>query len=513
LSTDAQGISTKMVKFVGNEIATPLAHIFNLSLSSGNFPKKLKLCRVIPLFKAGNALECDNYRPISLLSSISKILEKIVAQKLIHHLLSNDLLYSHQYGFLPNRSTEHNLMQIMNYISQALNEGNLCIAVFLDLRKAFDVCNHEILLKKLEKMGVRGIAHVWFQNYLAGRSQFVDISGEHSDALNIEISVIQGSILGPILFLCYINDFYRATSLFTALFADDTTGLGKGKNLNLLTAYVNAELQKISNWLRSNKMAINTAKTKYIVFRTRGKRIDPADCQLVYNDNEIGAPEDPNQIYPITRIYNDGEEKSFKLLGVFFDEYLSFDDHVSSLCVKISKSLFCLHRIKNFVTNSALKSLYYAMIHSHIAYCINIYGCASATVLNKLIVKQKEAIRVISLAKYRDHTIPLFKKLGILPLNELIRYSALRFMHKYKHNRLPFSFNETWSTNRARNPDVILRNADNFYIPAHNFATIKKHPFFNFPKLWNEDSNDKLNPSYKQYSKCVKSALLNSLVV
>jgi hypothetical protein len=105
------------------------------------------------LFKAGNALECDNYRPISLLSSISKILERIVAQKLINHLLSNDLLYSHQYGFLPNRSTEHNLMQIMNYISQALNEGNFCIAVFLDLRKAFDVCNHEILLKKLEKMG------------------------------------------------------------------------------------------------------------------------------------------------------------------------------------------------------------------------------------------------------------------------------------------------------------------------------------------------------------------------
>ena len=259
-------------------------------------------------------------------------------------------------------------------------------------------------------------------------------------------------------------------------------------------------------------MAINTAKTKYIVFRTRGKRIDPADCQLVYNDNEIGAPEDPNQIYPITRIYNDGEEKSFKLLGVFFDEYLSFDDHVSSLCVKISKSLFCLHRIKNFVTNSALKSLYYAMIHSHIAYCINIYGCASATVLNKLIVKQKEAIRVVSLANYRDHTIPLFKKHGILPLNELIRYSALKFMHKFKHNRLPFSFNEIWTTNRARNPDVILRNADNFYVPAHNFATIKKHPYFYFPKIWNEDSNDKLNPSHKQYLKCVKSALLNSLV-
>jgi hypothetical protein len=126
---------------------------------------------------------------------------------------------------------------------------------------------------ELEKMGNKGTAYAWFQNYLAGHSQFVDISGEHLDALNIEISVIQGSILGPILFLCYINDFYCATSLFTALFANDTTGLGKGKNLNLLTAYVNAELQKISNWLRSNKMAINTVKTKYIVFRTRGKKL------------------------------------------------------------------------------------------------------------------------------------------------------------------------------------------------------------------------------------------------
>jgi hypothetical protein len=228
-SQDAQGISTKMIKFIGNEIAAPLSHIFNLSLSSGEFPSKLKLCRVIPIFKAGNALDCDNYRPISLLSSISKILEKIVAQKLVNHLLSNDLLYPHQYGFLPKRSAEQNLLQIMNYVAQALDEGNFCIAVFLDLKKAFDVCDHEILLKKLFKMGIRGVAYKWFQNYLSGRSQFVDIGEDRSDPLNIDISVIQGSILGPILFLCYINDFYSATSLFSVLFADDTTGLGKGK--------------------------------------------------------------------------------------------------------------------------------------------------------------------------------------------------------------------------------------------------------------------------------------------
>ncbi len=144
-SCDINGQSTKMIKTISNEISIPLAHIFNLSLSQGVFPEKLKNCRVIPIFKAGDQLDVDNYRPISLLSSISKILEKIVADKLIYHLLSNDLIYQHQYGFLPKRATEHNLLHIVNFITSALNEGKYCMGVFLDLRKAFDVCSHEIL--------------------------------------------------------------------------------------------------------------------------------------------------------------------------------------------------------------------------------------------------------------------------------------------------------------------------------------------------------------------------------
>jgi hypothetical protein len=385
--------------------------------------------------------------------------------------------------------------------------------VFLDLKKAFDVCSHEILLKKLEKMGIRGTALIWFGNYLAGRSQFVDIDGEKSDALPIDISVIQGSILGPILFLCYINDFYTATSLFSVLFADDTTGLGKGKNLRDLTQYMNFELQKIANWFRSNKMAINTAKTKFIVFRTRGKRVDPNDCILIYNNNEIGKPENPNLLFPITRVHNDGIEKNFKLLGVLFDEYLSFDDHISHLCAKISKSLYCMNRVKNFVTQNALKMLYFSMVHSHLSYCINVYGCANLTSLNSLKLKQKAAIRVVSKAGHRDHTNPLFKQLGILPLNELIKYSNLKFMHKFSHKSLPLSFHDLWISNRERNPNLVLRNADNLYVPAHNYATLKRLPLFTFPKVWNDDMNVKENPSLRVYMKSVKSALLNSIVV
>jgi hypothetical protein len=268
-------------------------------------------------------------------------------------------------------------------------------------------------------MGINDTALDWFSNYLSGRTQKVDIDGTFSDSKEINISVIQGSILGPILFLCYINDFWTATSLFSALFADDTTCLGKGKNLSELTTFVNQKLQKIANWFRSNKMAVNTAKTKFIVFRTRGKPINPRDCRLLFNSNEIGKPEDPALIYEIERVHSEGQLKSFKLLGILLDEYLSFDEHINSLCAKISKSLFCINRVKNFINQETKKTLYFAMVHSHLIYCLSVYSCATSTSLNKLRVKQKEAIRAICHAGHREHTAPLFKQLKILPLKVL----------------------------------------------------------------------------------------------
>ena len=286
-SADFDGVSSKMIKFVIQSIAIPLSHIFNLSLSSGTFPEKLKKSRVIPIFKNGSKHDCNNYRPISLLSSISKILEKIVANRLIDHLDNNNLLYTHQYGFTPGKSTEQNLLQVLDYVTKALNNNQYCIGVFIDLKKAFDVCSHSILLKKLSLMGVNGVALNWFRTYLSNRTQCVDINGNLSAEKRLLLSVIQGSILGPILFLCYINDLYLCTTLFTTLFADDGTCLAKDANLNNLIKYVNNELQKISNWFLSNKMAVNTSKTKYIIFHTQGKQIGN-NVQLLFNSNEMG---------------------------------------------------------------------------------------------------------------------------------------------------------------------------------------------------------------------------------
>ena len=396
-SCDLDGMSLKLLKAIAVSISVPLAHIFNLSLDNGKFPDKLKLSRIVPVYKSGDPKLCDNYRPIALVNTLSKVLEKIVSIKLTNHLQINDLLYKHQYGFLKGRSTEQNLLHVVNFISQALNKGNFCIGIFLDLKKAFNVCSHDILLKKLKKFGIEGKAHDWFKSYLLNRKQKVDIMGNLSEETTINISVLQGTTLGPILFLCYINDIYNASSLATFLFADDTSCLAEHNNLNDLIVFVNCELQKLANWFRSNKMAVNISKTKYIIFRTKGKQIDYNIPPVTFNDNEIGVQNDPNNISILERVYIDNpeqEHKYYKLLGVYLDEYLSFDKHVSYICAKLARANFCIKRAANKLSIKALTSLYYALVHPHLLYCNTILNCTSAKNLTKIAKLQKKQLEL-----------------------------------------------------------------------------------------------------------------------
>jgi hypothetical protein len=196
-SVDCNNISMDIIKFVSYEISVPLSHIFRQSIETGIFPNRFKTSRVVPIFKQGDKRQCDNYRPIALVNSFSKILEKMVAIDLSNHLDRNNLLYKHQYGFQRGKSVEHNLIQVTNYIGQALNQGKWCIGVFLDLKKAFDTVQHDILLKKFEKFGVRDTALEWFKSYLTNRTQCVDIDGVLSDFKDILMSVISGQLIRP----------------------------------------------------------------------------------------------------------------------------------------------------------------------------------------------------------------------------------------------------------------------------------------------------------------------------
>ena len=254
-----------------------------------------------------------------------------MSNQLVTHLEYNKLLYEHQYGFQRGKSTVHNLTHLTNFVSRELNEKKFVIGVFLDLKKAFDVVNHEILLKKFKKIGLNGVVLEWFTSYLEGRSQCVDINGHLSKEISIDISVLQGSILGPLLFLCFINDLPTITNLLTLLFADDTAGLKSGFNLDELITEVNIELNKLAIWFRANKMAVNVSKTKYIIFKPKGMKINiEPDKGIVYDENEMGMPRNESKITPLVRIYNDNPDpcnRTYKLLGLYLDEHLSFDYH------------------------------------------------------------------------------------------------------------------------------------------------------------------------------------------
>ncbi|MBM3938999.1 MAG: hypothetical protein FJ333_10175, partial [Sphingomonadales bacterium] len=293
-SQDLEGISLKLLKSVSTIVSVPLSHIFNLSLDQGIFPSALKCSRTVPVFKNGNKNLCDNYRPISLVPTISKILEKIIAIKLSNHLDINKLLYKHQYGFQRGKQTEQNLIHLLNFVSNSLNNNKICMGIFLDIKKAFDCVPHDLLFKKLHGLGIRDKALDWFKSYLTDRRQMCDVNGSLSDVKHIDIGVLQGSTLGPILFLCFINDLPNSCpNALSLLFADDTACLISDDNPASLFRRANSELKGLANWFRTNKLAVNVSKTKYIVFHTKQKKLNLTDLHLQYddNDNNISLPD------------------------------------------------------------------------------------------------------------------------------------------------------------------------------------------------------------------------------
>ena len=207
-------------------------------------------------------------------------------------------------------------------------------------------------------MGITGIALNWFKSYLSNRKQKFDINGNLSESKDLKISVLQGTILGPILLLCYINDLPQATNLLSRLFADDTACTASHSNLETLINQTNTEIQKIANWFRANRMAVNISKTKFIIFHGRGKRVNMNNLQIVYNNNEICKPEDPSLITPLERVFDghpNKESRSYKLLGVHFDECLTFKTHINIVSNKINQSIYCINRANPFLTKKTFK--------------------------------------------------------------------------------------------------------------------------------------------------------------
>ena len=285
-SPDSYEIPIKMVKYISDSLSSVLAELINESFSTGQHPSLLKFAKVIPIHKANSKLEVSNYRPISLLPIFNKIFERLMHNRLTKFLEKHEILYPQQFGFQKRKSTTQAILNLCDQLTNAIENKEFSRCIFLDLAKAFDTVDHEILLSKLSHYGIRGTALDWFKSYLSDRTQKVYINGFLSESRNVTHGVPQGSVLGPLLFLLYINDMpYCSEILKFHLFADDTSIFFSHKNQHELEIIVNNELKKVSDWLSANRLTLNVAKSNFLLLSK--KKSTSFKTNIMINDTPI----------------------------------------------------------------------------------------------------------------------------------------------------------------------------------------------------------------------------------
>ena len=416
-------IPTNILKSFSASLANPLAKIINQSFSEGVFPSSLKLASICPIFKKKEKDKCENYRPISLLSNISKLFERAMHSRVYDFFEKYKLLYKNQFGFRKKHSTNHAILNIVEDIRKSLDNKSFVCGVFIDLEKAFDTVNHAILLKKLDFYGIRGLSNQWLTSYLSDRKQCVKFKNSSSKFQNVTCGVPQGSILGPLLFLIYINDMHQAiNNSSTYHFADDTYLKFSSKCEKELRKKMNADLKSLFTWLCANRLSLNVAKTEFIIFKPPQKSLS---TRLTLKLNG-------------TVLY---ESKKIKYLGLIVDDRLKWNFHINELGKSLGRAIGIIYRLKK--TGCPLKillNLYFALFQSHLSYGLLAWGTASKTSIEKLFIMQKKIIRIISGDSYTAHTGPIFKKLEVLNLWDLYDHSFAKFMFDFHHDDLPDVF-------------------------------------------------------------------------
>ncbi len=466
-SSGHDNISNILLKGIGNSITYPLERIFNRSIIDGEFPQQMKLAEVVPLYKSKEKYLTTNYRPVSLLTTTSKVLEKVMHNRLSCFLDQNQILYNSQYGFRKARNCEQAIMELVGKIIQRKAEGNGTMSVFLDLSKAFDTLDHDILLRKMGKYGIRGIANDWFKSYLTKRNLRVKLNVENSiiksDTFDISYGTAQGSCLGPLLFIIFCNDIQlipEYTELI--LFADDTTIYASSKNPKLLAAMMNHDLTLLAIWFKANKLSLNVNKTVALKFWIETNE------RLLLNNTELEW------------------SHTVKFLGIHLDDELKWNIHYTKLCDKLLLNMNLLKLSRNFLNTNCKRNVYFAHIYSHIRYGLPIWGSMiNESQRNKLYKFQKDAVRIILRAKYNSHSNPLFKELKIFPLEICLKSEMIKIGHNVCSKILPLPIRKLFTDKNEK---------------SHGYNTRYKH----IPNLDKEEGarfrNSFLHQAIKSYN-------------
>ena len=506
------GIGNLIVKKVAQSISKPLAEIINLSLSTGSVPEKMKIAKVIPIYKKDNAEIFSNYRPVSVLPCFSKILERLVFNRCINYINKYNLLNEKQFGFRPNHSTYMAIIELVDKVANAVEKNETTIGIFLDLSKAFDTINHDILLYKLEHYGFRGIVLDWFKSYLHNRKQFVRYKMHDSNKKVIKCGVPQGSILGPLLFILYINDIVNTTSLLELiLFADDTTLLFSHPDIASKNCIINNELQEICNWFQANKLSVNAKKTNYMVLGTCQSTSKIIDAN---QDTDSTHDSQPTSSKAKLDIKLDGVSlnrvSSTKFLGVIIDENLTWKNHIDAISKTISRNIGMMTKLKHFVPENILYTLYCTLVLPYINYGILIWGNTCTTYLEKILKLQKWAIRTVTNSHYRSHTGPLFSKYNALTSTDTFKLNLGIFMYKHHTNQLPNIFS-SYFVKHSQKHNYQTRNAQDYSI-NNNKKVFSDRAIRNCgPMFWNTlDSKMKNCKTTKHFKNVLKASLIKN---
>ena len=402
-ATGIDQISCKFIKISAPIISATLTYLFNQTIDQCSFPNEWKTARVSPLYKNGDNTLPENCRPISVLSCISKVMERLLYNQLYNYLNENGLLSENEFGFRKGHSTSTALLDCTNEWYINMDRKLLNLVVFIDLKKAFDTVDHGILLRKLELYGIGGNALKLITSYLHDRSQLCQVNGSISSKREITCGVPQGSILGPLLFLVYVNDLPQCLDKARPrLFADDTNLTASGRNISDVESIMNSELAKLKEWLIANKLSLNVAKTEYMIIGSKS-------MTNKIKDTEVNIKIDNMNIKQVFEC---------KTLGINVDQHLSWKNNTEKLCKKVSSGIGALRRLTDYVDKDSLLSVHNALVQPYFNYCCEVWDVFGRTQSNLLQKLQNRAARIISRSSNEVNQEIFLDKLGWQTLEE-----------------------------------------------------------------------------------------------
>ena len=489
------GISCKFIKKCKPLISLKLQELINNCLSENFFPISLKKSKVIVLHKSDNKENITNYRPISLLPSFSKILERIIHTQIYVHLESNNLLSPNQFGFLPKSSTTSAILSLIHFITNSLDNKKFTSCIFIDLQKAFDTVCHSILVSKLKFLGFSPDAQALINSFLSDRKQTVHLKEFKSSCKNILTGCPQGSILSPLLFLIFVDDIFNLSLKGSIqMYADDIAIKYSASSKSELESFMQSDLNQLKQWFDENNLFMNIKKTNFMMFSLVG----PPETLNVFVEN--------NKIIQVSNT---------KFLGLVLDSNLNWKSHVNQLKSKLLPLFFAFRKSRKFMSYKTALSFYYAHFYSHFIHMIPIWGYARSNVLQPLRILQNGIIKTLKNLPYLYPTSRIYDK-DLLPIDSIVHYETLYLIFRIKNNMLKsndilpiVSDFHPYRTRQVNNFHLSFRNTR---IGQYNIFYHGLREFNNLPiSLKNETNVNRFRKSLKQL--IFDRNLINNVIV